>query len=146
MAGPQGYQLDESLLLIKSVLDNVLLEHGWLIVFFLSLSTLSWDTFLTLRGTWGFYNHYVLWVGRVGGGPWEFSESPGAKLSSPFFIWLLLAILGFEFGLDLASTWQNLRADIYQMKFNFMDKQSDRHLDICPSRAASSQLKTFHTF
>ena len=24
-------------------------------VFFPSLSTLTWDTFLTLRGTWGFY-------------------------------------------------------------------------------------------
>ena len=29
-------------------------------VFFPSLSTLTWDTFLTLRGTWGFYLNHVL--------------------------------------------------------------------------------------
>ena len=29
-------------------------------VFFSSLSTLTWDTFLTLRGTQGFYLNYVL--------------------------------------------------------------------------------------
>ena len=52
----QGYQLDQSLSLrlIKSVLDNVLLGLEQLTLFFPSLSTLTWDTFLTLRGTWGF--------------------------------------------------------------------------------------------
>ena len=53
-------------------------------VFFPSLSTLTWDTFLTLRGTWGFYLNHVLpprpsksyrvgwWGGGVGwgGGGW----------------------------------------------------------------------------
>ena len=29
-------------------------------VFFLPLSTWTWDTFLTLRGTWGFYLNHVL--------------------------------------------------------------------------------------
>ena len=42
-------------------------------VFFPSLSTLTWDTFLTLRGTWGFYLNHVLPPRpsksyRVGGG------------------------------------------------------------------------------
>ena len=48
-------------------------------VFFPSLSTLTWDTFLTLRGTQGFYLNHVLpprpsksyravgWGGVVGG-------------------------------------------------------------------------------
>ena len=43
-------------------------------VFFLSLSTLTWDTFLTLRGTWGLYlvlpsgpSKSYVWVGGVGG-------------------------------------------------------------------------------
>ena len=29
-------------------------------VFFPTLSTLTWDTFLTLRGSWGFYLNHVL--------------------------------------------------------------------------------------
>ena len=29
-------------------------------VFFPTLSTLTWDTFLTLRGPWGFYLNHVL--------------------------------------------------------------------------------------
>ena len=29
-------------------------------VFFLLMSTLTWDTFLTLRGTWGFYLNHVI--------------------------------------------------------------------------------------
>ena len=29
-------------------------------VYFPSLSTLTWDTFKTLRGTWGFYLNHVL--------------------------------------------------------------------------------------
>ena len=37
-------------------------------VFFPSLSTLTWDTFLTLRGSWGFYlNHVLHCKFRVGG-------------------------------------------------------------------------------
>ena len=44
-------------------------------VFFPSLSTLTWDTFLTLRGTWGFYLNHVLPLKpfksyRVGGVGW----------------------------------------------------------------------------
>ena len=50
-------------------------------VFFPMLSTLTWDTFLTFRGTWGFYLNHVLpprpsksfgvvgWGGVVVGGP-----------------------------------------------------------------------------
>ena len=50
-------------------------------VFFLLMSTLTWDTFLTLRGTWGFYLNHVIphrasksyrvvgWGGVVLGGP-----------------------------------------------------------------------------
>ena len=56
------------------------LVHGMVdyAVFFPSLSTLTWDTFLTLRGTWGFYLNHVLpprpsksyrWGGGGGGGP-----------------------------------------------------------------------------
>ena len=29
-------------------------------VFFPLMSTLTWDTFLTLRGTWGFYLNHVI--------------------------------------------------------------------------------------
>ena len=53
----QGYQMDHSLplRLFKCVFDNVLLEHGELPSVLLLLSTWTWDTFLTIRGTWGFF-------------------------------------------------------------------------------------------
>ena len=53
-------------------------------VYFPSLSTLTWDTFLTLRGTLGFFLKHVL--------PPSCDNSE-AKICFPFF----------GFGLDLAS-------------------------------------------
>ena len=54
-------------------------------VFFPTLSTLTWDTFLTLRGPWGFYLNHVLpltpykscgWVGGGGVGWWWWGYTP----------------------------------------------------------------------
>ena len=42
---------------LLSVLDNVLLEHGGLLCVLPFLFILTWNTFLTLRGTWG--NHVL---------------------------------------------------------------------------------------
>ena len=56
-------------------------------LFFPMLSTLTWDTLLTLRGTWGFYLNHVVpprpsksygWV-EWGGGPLDFSVSPSLR-------------------------------------------------------------------
>ena len=55
-------------------------------VFFPNLSTLTWDTFLTLRGPWGFYLNHVLpprpsksrgWVGGEVASDFNDSPSPG---------------------------------------------------------------------
>ena len=82
------------------------------------LSTLTWDTFLTLRGPWGFYLNHVLpprpsksyvWVG----GPLDFSDSPSA------WIWdldwtLALGLSTFVFFLEGNKTMAMLTC-IYQL-------------------------------
>ena len=51
-------------------------------VFFPSLSTWTWDTFLTLRGTWGFYLNHVL--PRK---PWSYRVCGWVDPKFPFTLW-----------------------------------------------------------
>ena len=92
MVMTQGYQLDQSLSLrlIKIVLDDVLLEHGGLpcvLPFAVHLDWGAGESFLTLRGTWGFYLLKIIgWVtGRPSPGPSPMSPKVKSKVRKSEF-------------------------------------------------------------
>ena len=74
--------------------------------FFLSLSNWTWDTFPTLRGTQDFYLNHVLSPKPsencfVGGGQYDFSDSPLAQ--RPNYPFPILDLTFMDLGLGLVN-------------------------------------------
>ena len=76
-------------------------------VFFPTLSTLTWDTFLKLRGPWGFYLNHVLCT-------------PTQTFKK---LWVTAQVLGFglDFGLGLVKkgSFKGLKLDKFLGSFTF---------------------------
>ena len=83
-------------------------------VFFPSLSPLTWDTFLTLRCTQGFYlNHALPLRTSI-----RFSDSPEAKFFFPFFGFDLDFGLGLGLGLVNNRYVKSICCDVNQQISN----------------------------